>query len=149
MIAVNRGPQYSAPFRYAPGSRPAPRPLDFDGRSIAPMEASIHPVQRGPLGEGFTTALVRTHPEMAATAIRGPGYRAIYTGSPAMRAIGGPGGHSTAGLASHSSSSGVSHATTSSSSASHASSSGGGGASHASSGGGGGSGGGSHPSSPH
>jgi hypothetical protein len=137
LIAVDRGPQYAAPFHFAPGARPAPRPLDFDGRSITPMEASIHPLQRGPLGEGFTTALVRTHPEMATSVARGTGFRSAYTGSPAVRTFGGPAG------------SGASHpAGTSTSHAPSPGGGGGGGGSHPSGGGGGGGGGGSS-SSPH
>ncbi|MGC2297219.1 MAG: hypothetical protein WA476_00345, partial [Acidobacteriaceae bacterium] len=64
LITVDRGPQFSAPFHFQNGVRPEPRPLTFDGRSIQPIEAGIHPLQRGPMGEGFTTALVRSHPEM-------------------------------------------------------------------------------------
>jgi hypothetical protein len=136
MIAVNRGPQFGAPFHFTPGARPAPRPLQFDGRSITPMVASIHPIERGPLGEGFTTALVRTHPELAASVARGPGYRSAYSSPEGVRTFGIPASgpsHASGPAASHGSSAG----------GGHPSSGTGGGASHASSGGGGG-GGGSH-----
>jgi hypothetical protein len=134
MIAVNRGPQYAAPFHFAPGARPAARPLDFDGKSITPMVATIHPVQRGPLGEGFTAALVRTHPEMAPTvSSRGSGYRSAYVAPQGVRTFGIPAG------------SGSSHpAPASAPHVSSPSGGGGGGASHPSSGGGG-----SSSSSPH
>jgi hypothetical protein len=69
LISVNRGPQNAEPFR--PGTfKPAPRALDFQGKTIHPLEPGIHPLQRGPLGESFTNALVRMHPEMATPAGR-------------------------------------------------------------------------------
>lgn len=81
LIAVDRGPQFAAPFHFDNGQRPAPRPLNFDGKTIEPLEASIHPIEKGPVGETFTNALVRTHPEMA-PAIHpvpaAPGYRTSY-----------------------------------------------------------------------
>jgi len=114
LIAVNRGSQFSAPFHFENGARPEPRPLSFDGRTIAPIDAGIHPLQRGPMGESFTTALVRTHPEMGpSVGLRstpgGNGFRSPYT--PAIvggRTFGAPptfsapraGGFSSAG-ASH------------------------------------------------
>lgn len=73
LVAVNRGSQFSAPFHFAPGQRPGARPLTFEGRTIAPLTAAIHPLQKGPMGESFTMALVRTHPEMAPPAGRAPG----------------------------------------------------------------------------
>ena len=85
LIAVNRGAQYSAPFHYQNGVRPEPRPLTYEGRTIAPVEAGIHPLQRGPLGESFTAALVRSHPELAPSVLRTqPGsstVRGVYTPS--------------------------------------------------------------------
>jgi len=82
LVAVDRGSQFSAPFHYQNGVRPDPRPLTFEGRIIPPLDADIHPLQRGPLGEGFTAALVRTHPEMAPSAPRSPAdaaFRSAYT----------------------------------------------------------------------
>ena len=146
LITVNRGPQFSAPFHFTPGARPAPRPLEFDGKSITPMEANIHPIERGPLGEGFTTALVRTHPELAPSISRGPGYRSAYTGSAGTHTFGIPTGPArSSGFAEpHGSSAGAGHPSAGGG-GSHAVG-GGGGGSHASSGGGGSSsGGGSHP----
>ncbi len=64
LIAVNRGGRFAAPFHFDHGVRPAPRSLIFGGRTIAPLEADIHPLQRGPVGESFTATLVRTHPEI-------------------------------------------------------------------------------------
>jgi len=69
IIAVNRGPENAAPFHNPTGLRPVARPLSFQGKEIQPLEPGIRPLQRGPLGESFTNALVRTHPEM------GPGLR--------------------------------------------------------------------------
>jgi hypothetical protein len=84
LIVVDRGPQFSAPFHFQNGVRPEPRPLTFDGKTIPPLEAGIHPLQLGPMGEGFTTALVRSHPEMGpAIGLRSTpgvtGLRSTYT----------------------------------------------------------------------
>jgi len=110
-VAVDRGAEYSAPFHYQNGFRPPPRPLTFQGKSIQPLEPGIHPLERGPMGESFTTALVRTHPEMAPPGFRdghgfAPGVRSAYV-SPALgvRTFGAPpsfsgarsGGFSSAG----------------------------------------------------
>lgn len=82
LIAVNRGSQFTAPFRSVNAPRPAPRPLEYGGRSIAPLQAEVHPQQKGPMGETFTSTLVRTHPEMVPPALRNPtasGYRRTYS----------------------------------------------------------------------
>jgi hypothetical protein len=129
VIAVNRGPQYAAPFHFTEGNRPEPRPLSFDGKTITPLEAGIHPVEKGPVGEGFTSALVRAHPEMAPSVANTPGYRATYP------AFGGTRTYGPAGAgAEHSAGSTAPHVSASSG-ASHPSSGGGGGggASHATS----------------
>ncbi len=64
LIAVNRGEQSAQQFRALGAPRPAPRVFDYDGKSIAPIESTIHPRTGGPIGEGFTSAAVRTHPEV-------------------------------------------------------------------------------------
>ena len=79
LIAVNRGPQFTAPFRSVNGPRPAPRTLQFGGKVISPLEAEVHPQQKGPMGESFTATLVRTHPEMVPPALRTPSSRGAYT----------------------------------------------------------------------
>ncbi|MGB6871804.1 MAG: DUF6600 domain-containing protein [Acidobacteriaceae bacterium] len=71
LVVVNRGEQFSKPFEFAPGDRPQPRTLSFEGKTIAPLDAGIHPIQRGPVGESFTSALVRTHPELGPIDVRG------------------------------------------------------------------------------
>ncbi|HEX3472471.1 MAG TPA: DUF6600 domain-containing protein, partial [Silvibacterium sp.] len=63
LIAVNRGQEFTQQFRNIGAPKPAPRTFDYDGRSIAPAESTIHMRAGGPIGEGFTTAAVRTHPE--------------------------------------------------------------------------------------
>jgi hypothetical protein len=121
LIAVNRGSQFSAPFHLENGAKPEPRPLSFDGKTIAPIDAGIHPLQRGPMGESFTTALVRTHPELGpSVGLRsnpgGNGFRSPYT--PAIvgaRTFGAPPSFS-APRAGGFSSSGASHGSFSSSS---------------------------------
>ncbi len=125
LIAVNRGSQFSAPFHFQNGVKPDPRPLTFEGRTVAPLDAGIHPLQRGPMGESFTAALVRTHPEMGPTLSRSTGesaQRSTYT--PAIlggaRTFGAPstfnapraGGYSGSSAGAHgsfSSSGGASH----------------------------------------
>ena len=125
LIAVDRGPQYSAPFHFRDGAHPAPRPLPFDGKNIAPLEASIHPMARGPMGESFSASLVRTHPEMATTVSRTPDGRTVFGPVPGTRTLGvtggparslggsvahgvpaGSGGHASAGSGGHASSGG-------------------------------------------
>lgn len=65
MIAVNRGSQYAAPFKFDHARTLQPRPLDISGTTIAPLPSGIHPTERGPLGETFTNTLARQHPELA------------------------------------------------------------------------------------
>jgi len=127
MIAVHRGSQYAAPFRFDHVNALQPRPLSFNGAAIAPIQAGIHPAQRGPLGETFTTTLVRTHPELAPAGV-GPGGAPIVLvppgGMPSNRGGANSGYHpARPAPAPRAPSSGAVHT--------------GGGASHASSGGGG------------
>lgn len=128
LVAVNRGSQFSEPFQFRNGSKPEPRPLTFAGKTIEPVEPGIHPIQRGPMGESFTSALIRTHPEMGPALRSTPGFgnglRGAYTpaivpgrtfGAPptfnAPRAGGYSGGTSSGGRGSFSagSSGGASH----------------------------------------
>lgn len=91
LVAVNRGEQYSKPFQVV-GARPAPRPLTFDGRKIEPLTPGIHPIQRGPVGESFTNAVVRTHPELGPIGNRGGasiGARSTFMPAPG-RTVGAP-----------------------------------------------------------
>jgi len=76
LIAVNRGQEFTQQFLSKGGPRPAPRVLQYEGQSIAPLQASIHPHQGGPLGEGFTSTVERTNPGvMVRRAYQGPTYR--------------------------------------------------------------------------
>ncbi len=70
IVAVNRGPEHSAPFRFKDGLKPAPRNLNFQGKSFKPLEPGLHPAQRGPLGESFTSSMVRVHPELGRQGFR-------------------------------------------------------------------------------
>ena len=90
LVAVDRGRQFSAPFHPENGARPEPRPLTFAGRTIPPMEPGIHPIGRGPLGESFTDALVRAHPEMMPhiEAGQGSGIRGVYVPPAGIRTFG-------------------------------------------------------------
>ena len=84
LIAVDRGPQFRqvlTPWT----SKPAPRVFRYEGREIAPMEASIHPHQGGPLGEGFTSTVQRTNPGvMIRRAYGGMTYRPNGAQAPVM-----------------------------------------------------------------
>ena len=137
MIAVNRGPQFSAPFHFGSGPRPQPRELTFDGRTIAPLEAGIHPLERGPVGESFSSALVRAHPEMAPVAGFRAGSRTGYVAPDGNRPFGPPAMYGPAHPATGGS---APHLAAPSSGGGHVSSGGGGGGGHVSGGGGGGGG---------
>lgn len=54
MIAVNRNPG-TFQFRTVGGSKPAAPPIEFEGKSLHPVETSVHPRVAGPLGESFRT----------------------------------------------------------------------------------------------
>ncbi len=73
LVTVNRGEEFSKPFQGVHPARPEPRSLSFEGKHIAPLEPGIHPIQRGPVGESFTNALMRTHPELGPVGMRGVG----------------------------------------------------------------------------
>lgn len=92
LIAVNRGPQYGLPFRNPHPVKGDPRPLSFDGKVITPLQAGIHPVQRGPLGESFTTSLVRLHPEMGPVVQHTPGLAHPNPVTPEIRTFSPPAG---------------------------------------------------------
>ena len=95
LVAVNRGQQHGDVFRTLGGVKPTPRTFDYDGRTISPAESTIRVRTGGPTGEGFTAAVVRTHPEVfdrsyAGTAVSGrntyqPGTRGSNLPPPAYR----------------------------------------------------------------
>jgi FecR protein len=94
LVAVNRG-QFDQ-FRTLGGPKPSPRSFDFQGQSINPAEATIRVRTAGPLGEGFTSATVRTHPEVLDRSdlrLANPG-RSIY--QPGVSGF-QPGNHGTTG----------------------------------------------------
>jgi len=64
LIAVNRGEPFTQQFRSVGGSgvKPAPRTFEYEGRVIPPVEPRFHPLQGGPLGEGFSSTVERTEP---------------------------------------------------------------------------------------
>ncbi|HLJ78431.1 MAG TPA: DUF6600 domain-containing protein [Acidobacteriaceae bacterium] len=88
LIAVNRGPQFGQPFRNPNPIKGQPRVLTFDGKVITPLQAGIHPVQRGPLRESFTSALVRTRPEMAPEVQHTAGFVPGNPAGPGARTLG-------------------------------------------------------------
>lgn len=90
LIAVDRGPHFGQPFRNP--IKPQPRTLSFDGKVILPLQAGIHPVHRGPLGESFSNSLVRVHPEMAPQVQHMPGVVLPNPGQPGVRTFGPPPG---------------------------------------------------------
>lgn len=93
LVAVNRGEQFSKPFELAPGARPEPRTFRLDGQKIEPLQPGIHPLQRGPVGESFTSALARVHPGMNPSTLRGAGFagpRSTFMPAPGVRSLGAP-----------------------------------------------------------
>jgi hypothetical protein len=62
LVAVNRGQQFADGFRTVGGPKPSPRGFNYDGRSIVAAEPTIHVRSAGPIGEGFTSAVMRTSP---------------------------------------------------------------------------------------
>lgn len=76
LIAVNRGLQFTQQNRSPGVVKAVPRTFQYDGQNIAPVVASVHPHQGGPLGEGFTSSVERMTPGvMVRRAYDGPGYR--------------------------------------------------------------------------
>lgn len=63
LIAVNRGNQFNQ-FRSVGEPKPPARAFEYQGKTIAAAEPTIHMRDAGPLGEGFTNTVVRTHPEV-------------------------------------------------------------------------------------
>jgi FecR protein len=90
LIAVNRG-SFDQQFRLLGGVKPTPRVFDYDGRTIAPAESTIRVRTGGPIGEGFTTAVLRTHPEEL-------DYNTVRAANPG-RSVYQSGGHVPAGSA--------------------------------------------------
>jgi hypothetical protein len=84
LIAINRGSQYAAPFKFDHAKTLQPRPLELNGATIAPIQAGIHPTQRGPLGETYTNSLARSHPEINPTGVRPGGSPFVRVPSPVM-----------------------------------------------------------------
>lgn len=64
LVAVNRGQQFEEEFRSLGGVKPSPRTFAYQGQNINPAESTIRVRAGGPLGEGFMTATIRTHPEV-------------------------------------------------------------------------------------
>jgi hypothetical protein len=62
MVAVDRNPKFKHLFRSVGVRTAQPRTLQFEGKSIAPIQRSIHPYRGGPLGEGFSNTMERTNP---------------------------------------------------------------------------------------
>ncbi|HTZ90352.1 MAG TPA: FecR family protein [Alloacidobacterium sp.] len=54
LVAVNRGP-VNVQFR-RPDSKPVAQPIEFNGKTLQPIETSVHPRVSGPLGESFSIA---------------------------------------------------------------------------------------------
>lgn len=55
LIPVGKAPVQIQP-RIAEGNKPVANPIQFSGKTIAPMEASVQPRTSGPLGESFSVA---------------------------------------------------------------------------------------------
>ncbi|MGB7189043.1 MAG: DUF6600 domain-containing protein [Acidobacteriaceae bacterium] len=75
LIAVNRGGSFTQQIRPTGVSKVKPHMLFYDGQNIRPVEAKIHPPERGPLGDGFSTARQIDN---------GEGLQGVYNGSVSM-----------------------------------------------------------------
>ena len=53
LIAVGHAPVQP---RLADGNKPIARPIEFSGKTLQPVETSVHPRASGPLGESFSVA---------------------------------------------------------------------------------------------
>src|SRR6185437_5089530 len=78
LIAVNRGPKFTHQLGSVAKARSGLRVFHFEGRNIAPVKTTVHPLRGGPLGEGFASAAQRRQP-----GFRMPGVpnRGAYAGS--------------------------------------------------------------------
>lgn len=62
MVAVDRNPKFKQLFRTVGVRTAQPRMFQYQGKSIAPIQHSIHPYGGGPLGEGFSNTMERANP---------------------------------------------------------------------------------------
>ncbi|MGH9587551.1 MAG: hypothetical protein ACRD3F_11405, partial [Acidobacteriaceae bacterium] len=101
LIAVNRGLKVTRQHGSIAKPRSGLRVFHFDGRNLAPVKTTVHPLRGGPMGEGFASAVQRTRP-----GLRYPGIpnRSAYAGSMYRPTISGgrpvyqPGMHSRPGF---------------------------------------------------
>jgi hypothetical protein len=63
LVAINRGPEFAERPHSVGVRQPAPRLFHYDGRSIAPIQHSVHLDQGGPMGESFSATMQRTNPD--------------------------------------------------------------------------------------
>lgn len=78
LIAVNRGPQFTHQLGSIAKAKSGLRVFHFDGRNIAPVKTTVHPLRGGPLGEGFASAAHQTQPGISYPGIPA---RSAYAGS--------------------------------------------------------------------
>src|SRR6185437_5150446 len=62
LIAVNRGPKFTHQLGSVAKASSGLRVFHFEGRNIAPVKTTVHPLRGGPLGEGFASAAQRRQP---------------------------------------------------------------------------------------
>jgi len=55
LISVNREPG-KAPFRAVGGEKPVAQPIEYNGKTLQPIDTSVHPKIAGPLGDSFSVA---------------------------------------------------------------------------------------------
>ncbi|MFT4114191.1 DUF6600 domain-containing protein [Silvibacterium sp.] len=73
LVAVNRAPESASQFRTVGQAKPVARVFSLNGSQIRAEQASVHPSQSGPLGESYTSSLVRTNPTYLSVGERGGG----------------------------------------------------------------------------
>jgi hypothetical protein len=74
LIGVNRDPG-KFQFRAVDGNRPVAAPIEYNGKTLHPIETSVHPRMAGPLGDSFSVASGYVPPAQA-----GPRSGAILQG---------------------------------------------------------------------
>jgi FecR protein len=76
LVAVNRGPG-NFQLRAPSDSKPIARPIEFNGKTLNPIETSVRPRVSGPLGESFSVASGYVPPAREG-ALPNSGVRAVY-----------------------------------------------------------------------
>jgi FecR protein len=90
LVAVGHAPVQVQP-RLAVNEKPIATPIKFDGKTLHPIETTVHPRVAGPLGESFTVASGYVPPSggLRSGAVPVEGIRATYPGGTVAMPAGG------------------------------------------------------------